>query len=226
MATDPVCYDEENNSVALCETESNSSSDTSASLTPSSRKSVCFQHVEIKEYNITLGDHPSVTQGPPVTIEWDPVRSHIFTVDDYENGFTEDARRRGQELRMPVNVRKSLLSSFHSEKEMLQARLEARKVQSQRKMSKAMEDMEAVTSVVQSATRKYKKWMRKRLGVEPEPAEVWIKAYKDATAKERQFLQPQRAKSWHACENMEVSTSNTSKHTSQRKSMSMAPIKL
>ena len=41
----------------------------SSDLIPSSRKSVQFSTVEIREYPIILGDNPC-TSGPPITIDW------------------------------------------------------------------------------------------------------------------------------------------------------------
>ena len=178
---------EEDPSLALCETESSSSESETSSTTstnnddsPSSlRKTVTFQNVEIKEYDMVrvvlcgdshftvsnegfdlcekfdpfpdtciffsqqiLGDHPATTIGPSITIEWNPVRTHVLSVDDYESAFDE-GKRRGQELRMPESVRKALLAGFHSEHEMRKSRSEVRKIQAQRNMSRAMEEMEA-----------------------------------------------------------------------------------
>lgn len=79
---------------------------------------------------------------------------------------------------MPESVRKGLLRGLHSESEMRKSRSEVRRVQSQRNMTRAMEEIEHVTSLIESAGRKYKKWMRRRRGVEPEPAEAWVQLYK------------------------------------------------
>ena len=175
---------DEDLSVALCETDSNSSSEeseASAPVSPNNRKSVTFQNVEIQEYNVMLGDHPCAVIGPAITIEWDPVRSHVFTLDDYERGWDELVpRRRGLELRMPDDVRRGLLSKYHSERELLQARTEARRIQAQRSMTIATEELDSIKVVFESLGRKYKRWMRRRKGVEPEPAEVWVKQYKQA----------------------------------------------
>ena len=123
----------------------------------------------------------------------DRVRSaDVLSIDDYESAF-DDGRRRGQELRMPQDVRKGLLRAFTTEAEMIQARTEARKIQSQRNMSRALEDFEKITNLFEAASRKYKKWQRRRKGAQPEPAEVWVQHYK--ASKQGPSL---RSNSWHA----------------------------
>lgn len=163
-----------------------SSSATSSPSTP--RKSVTFQNIEIREYETMLGDHPC-SVGLPLTIEWSPVRLHILSVDEYESAFEDGGKRRGQELRMPESIRKGLLERFHTEEEIKHARNEIRKIKAQRNMSRAMEELETLTTVFQSCQRKYKRWQDKRKGVEPEPAEAWMKEYlkasKDASLQSR-----------------------------------------
>lgn len=141
-----------------------------------------------------------------MTIEWKPVRSHVLTVDDYESAFDDNSRRRGQELRMPQSVRKGLLRRFHSEEEMKRSRSEVRKIQSQRNMTRAMEELETVSSLIESAGRKYKKWMRRRRGVEPEPAEAWVQQYKQQykEGKKDAPYAGRRAVSWHASDAHEL----------------------
>eukprot|EP00977_Amphora_coffeiformis_P015261 scaffold4484_cov170-Amphora_coffeaeformis.AAC.1 len=175
------------------DTESISSDSSASSSGVASRKSVTFQNIEIKQYNMVLGDHPSVSTGPAITIEWDPISRHVLSIDEYESAFEDGGKRRGQELRMPESMRKDLLAAFHSEEEMKLARLEVRRVQSQRNMSRAMEEFETLTSVLQSAGRKYKKWQNKRKGAQPEPAEAWLKQYAKSS---KEAPSRSRAKSW------------------------------
>lgn len=162
---------------------------------PSLRKSVSFQTIEIKEYNIVLGDHPSVTIGPPITIEWKPVSSQILTVDEYEDAF-QGERRRGQELRLPESIRKSFLTGHHSEEEIARARKQVRKVQAQRNMTHAMSDFDGMVGLLQSAERKYKKWIKRRNGAELEPAEVWMQQYHQKSAS-KNVVALRRPVSWH-----------------------------
>lgn len=43
-----------------------------------------FGSVNIREYEMILGDNPSVTHGPPVTLNWVPVAESTLPVDGYE----------------------------------------------------------------------------------------------------------------------------------------------
>ena len=45
---------------------------------------VTFQHVEIRDYPIILGNNPSTDYGPPIEIDWKYQNVHIHTIDEYE----------------------------------------------------------------------------------------------------------------------------------------------
>lgn len=174
-----------------------SSSDFSSSHTDS-RRSVDFGNIEIQEYTMMLGDHPGVSEGTPITIDWKPVASHLFSVDDYENGFQGD-RRRGQELRLPACIRKHILDGSCTKEEMEQTRRVVKQIQQQRHMTRCTEEFDAVTAIFQSVGRKYKNWRRQRKGIELEPAEIWIKDYKEQQQKNGQVTGKSihRSVSWH-----------------------------
>jgi hypothetical protein len=53
-------------------------------LTTTSTKSVSFGHVEIHSHAIVLGDNPSVSCGPPLTMKWKAFDNQTLTLDDYE----------------------------------------------------------------------------------------------------------------------------------------------
>lgn len=178
-------------------------------LTSSTRKSVSFRDIHINEYNMMLGDHPSVSAGAPLTIEWKPVASHRLSLDDYESAF-QGERRRGQELRLPASIRKNILEGFVSEEEIKKAKREVNKIQYQRNMTRALEELDSVTALFQSAGRKYKKWRRHRNGAELEPAERWIQEYKQNAAKQQQedggpfASSSRRVQSWHGTSSPEA----------------------
>jgi hypothetical protein len=65
-------------------------------------KGVCFAFVEIREYEMVLGDNPSVTNGPPISLGWAVESISIFTVDMYER--SKDPRAR-HELQVPAALR-------------------------------------------------------------------------------------------------------------------------
>eukprot|EP00814_Leptocylindrus_danicus_P021412 CAMPEP_0116020970 /NCGR_PEP_ID=MMETSP0321-20121206/10109_1 /TAXON_ID=163516 /ORGANISM="Leptocylindrus danicus var. danicus, Strain B650" /LENGTH=132 /DNA_ID=CAMNT_0003491753 /DNA_START=56 /DNA_END=451 /DNA_ORIENTATION=- len=67
------------------------------SLCKSAKKRVQFSVVEVREYSVELGDHPSCSKGPPLTLGWDYSMSTFVAVDDFVN-----SHRSSRELMMPV----------------------------------------------------------------------------------------------------------------------------
>jgi len=74
------------------------------------RKCVTFGTVQIGFHAIIMGDHPGVSQGPPITIEWENFDQLECSVDAYEMHRDERPRRgNDHELMIPVPSRYSLL---------------------------------------------------------------------------------------------------------------------
>lgn len=69
-------------------------------------KEVCFASVQVRQYPVILGDNPSCTSGPPVTLGWnyDTDSSLSCTVDEWESG-RNSTRRLREEIRVPSSVR-------------------------------------------------------------------------------------------------------------------------
>mmetsp|Transcript_17104 Transcript_17104/g.25780 ORF Transcript_17104/g.25780 Transcript_17104/m.25780 type:complete len:168 (+) Transcript_17104:269-772(+) len=77
---------------------------------PGSPKGVRFNCVEVREYPRILGDNPSVSAGPPITLDWkhDQRGSLSLPLDDWEKA-RENDRRTKQEIRVPDFVREEWL---------------------------------------------------------------------------------------------------------------------
>jgi len=73
------------------------------------KRNVSFSHLQIREYAITLGDNPSVSSGPPVTLDWsyDP-QEKTAPVEAFEA--VRGPRRPYAEMAMPRSVRTQLLT--------------------------------------------------------------------------------------------------------------------
>jgi len=65
--------------------------------------SVSFDTVEVREYPIILGDNPAVSQGPPLTIDWEHDNEDTFSLDEYET--TRPPRRVTVEMSIPPDMR-------------------------------------------------------------------------------------------------------------------------
>jgi hypothetical protein len=71
------------------------------------RFSVSFDRIKIREYERTLGDNPSCTSGPPISIGWTYLHSYDFPIDEYERNKTVRSKR---EFRLPAGHRADLLT--------------------------------------------------------------------------------------------------------------------
>lgn len=56
----------------------------SPSLHANNNKSVSWDSVQVRLHSRVLGDHPSVSSGPPLAISWDSHTSYTASVEDYE----------------------------------------------------------------------------------------------------------------------------------------------
>ena len=81
---------------------------TSTSTKPA-KKSVHFSDLEIRTYPVTLGDNPSVSSGPPLTLDWNYTTTHTFAVETYESQRPPASRRKLPEMALPQSLRIELL---------------------------------------------------------------------------------------------------------------------
>ncbi len=72
-----------------------------------SPKHVSFATIEIFEFPITLGDHPCVSMGPPLTIEWAPQRISTFELETFEE--YRPQRRHRRDLVIDPSTREDVL---------------------------------------------------------------------------------------------------------------------
>jgi hypothetical protein len=122
---------------------------------------------------VTLGEHPvGGTNGPALTIEWEPVDQYSLPIDALEG-----PRRRQSQLKLPAETRRAMLSQSHSAQEMDELMKESKMIQKQRAVSFALQDIEQMEMAWQSAVKRVKRWTRvdKNTGSE---AEDWLKEYK------------------------------------------------
>mmetsp|Transcript_16324 Transcript_16324/g.39057 ORF Transcript_16324/g.39057 Transcript_16324/m.39057 type:complete len:402 (+) Transcript_16324:302-1507(+) len=80
-------------------------------LNGSMKRNVSFSSLEVRHYNVTLGDAPT-TNGPAVSLDWeyDPSATTEFDLEEYEMYRTDEAPRRNRnEMIMPSSHRQYLL---------------------------------------------------------------------------------------------------------------------
>ncbi len=67
---------------------------------------VTFDSITIRDYPMTVGDNPSVSSGPPLTIEWDHMSEITLSLDSYEE--SKPAPRNGREMIVPRLAREQI----------------------------------------------------------------------------------------------------------------------
>jgi len=96
---------------------------------------VKFHSVEVREYPIIPGDHPSCHLGPPLTIGWkhNISSSRITPLEDFENLRIRQRCRHPQELMISSFERRNMLKKLgFSKREIGKASTQASKVRNQR----------------------------------------------------------------------------------------------
>jgi hypothetical protein len=106
--------------------------DPPTSNSPATGRNVSFSCLDIKEFPLTLGDHPSATSGPPVMLAAQPLCQRVISLDEYEQ--KRCPRRPRQQLKLSYRDRKGILEreqGFTTE-EVNQAWAQALKIRKQR----------------------------------------------------------------------------------------------
>jgi hypothetical protein len=95
------------------------------------QRSVSFHNIEIREYERTIGDHPCVRGGPPVSLGWRYAPdSIVFNLEEYEAGQIPRAK---EQMIMPRHLREHVLKDAGvSRREMAEATKIAFETQDQR----------------------------------------------------------------------------------------------
>lgn len=94
------------------------------------RYSVEFDKIEIREYERVVGDNPSCSKGPPVSIGWAYMEATKYAVNDYEN-LIKPPRRSKKEFHLAPDTRTQLLTKEWecSQEDIQKARREATYIQ-------------------------------------------------------------------------------------------------
>jgi len=124
------------------------------------KNSVSFSSVIVREYDQTIGDHPSVSYGPPISLDWNYEEQASVELDDYE--CLRGKRRSASQLMMSYWVRKDkLMYKFgYSEEEMKKAHKEAERAKLQRAVTKYFLPYSQVEDAITSGVRKAKRVIR------------------------------------------------------------------
>ena len=125
------------------------------------RRSIQFYAVEIREYEQTVGDNPSVSYGPPVSLDWNYAARQAVELDAYEAN--RGRRRTLRQMMLNYYHRTHLLAAClgYSESELQAAQKAAEKIKGQRSMTKATLAVSKLEEAWQSTKRKLGKGKKK-----------------------------------------------------------------
>jgi len=95
-------------------------------------RSVSFNSVHIREHRVTLGDHPSSANGPPIQLDWEAKTESTIDLDEFEED-RKHSRRKRRHLKMSFREREELLTtSGFTVDQLKNAWMEALKIRQQR----------------------------------------------------------------------------------------------
>lgn len=128
--------------------------------TPRIKRNVSFSNISMRNYPLTLGDNPSVSYGPPTTLDWEFEEAGELSLEDYENN--RAPRRRPREMVLNYYQRKAILEQNGcSEEEIKRGKRQAERAKRQRNTTKSMIQFMKVEDAVQSVGRKAKRAVQK-----------------------------------------------------------------
>ena len=117
---------------------------------------VKFQNIQIRNYDMTLGDNPSCNYGPPVALDWSYDEAGSIPLDDYEE--SRGTRRKFYQMHLNVIHRKRILERMDvTQDEMEYVMKEMKKIQKGRERTKMMLPFWKLEDAAESAKRKVKR---------------------------------------------------------------------
>ena len=70
---------------------------------------ISFGTVQVRQYNIMIGDNPSTRHGPSITYDWEYEEHESIPIDRYEHLRQSQRRTNEEDLFIPSNVRELIL---------------------------------------------------------------------------------------------------------------------
>jgi hypothetical protein len=139
-------------------TSLNEAEETSAQRRPS----VTFQNVCIRRYEQTVGDNPSVSYGPPISLDWGFQELNPVPVDDYEENRGD--RRPFKQMGLNYFQRMAILQNGfgHSEADLKEAMRKANSDKFKRAVTKYFLPVQVLEDAAESGVRKTKRYLQRR----------------------------------------------------------------
>jgi len=156
---------------------SNRSTESNNSSNNKTEPKVSFSNLEIRCYNVTIGDAPT-SNGPPVSLSWeyDPNATEGHQIDHYEHYRNKIAPRRDKkEMLLPSAIRQNKLMTEmgYSRGEIREATEEAKRCAKQREKTVKRLGLQPVEEALEKIQRFFSFGKRNR---QREMESVWIAA--------------------------------------------------
>eukprot|EP00980_Cylindrotheca_fusiformis_P028178 scaffold22585_cov149-Cylindrotheca_fusiformis.AAC.8 len=137
------------------------SSSCSSSLPSSSGLKVSWGIVQIRSYSQTVGDNPSVSYGPPISLDWEYEAHEDMPLDDYE--LNRGKRRTLRQMVLSYYHRKNILSWQYgfTESQLKQAKKQAERAKLKRSLTRSLLPVMHAEAAVESVKRKAKRLLSK-----------------------------------------------------------------
>lgn len=95
-------------STSSTSSSANHSHESNQSILSSDKFNVSYSNITIRDYPIIPGDNPTVSSGPPITIDWNYITEVSTDINTFES-IRHNKRRLQSEMKMPDTIRLSLL---------------------------------------------------------------------------------------------------------------------
>lgn len=152
------------------------------------KKNVSFDKISIRGHPITLGDNPSVSQGPPVSLGWydeETCDTTTLPLEEYEEQRPD--RRSKNNIVLSRNMRESLLRDIGgaTRTEMAKATREANRVKKERlqTVTRIQKGGDQQQLAMEMAKRKVQRLVGAKKSFKEENEELWKQAARVAGAK-------------------------------------------
>ena len=126
------------------------------------KRSISFSNLQVREYDLTIGDNPSVSYGPPVQLSWQYSEHNARSLEEYENEKQLDLSRGRRNSRVE-NIswvkREALLKRQGFSQDDIDTRMkEVNKVKQGRSVTRALVVTGRTEEALESAGRKLKRF--------------------------------------------------------------------
>ena len=124
---------------------------------------VKFSSVKIREYPMIPGDNPSVSNGPPLTMDWTASKTFSVAIDRFED-FCKENRQCSLQMAMPAQLRTALLLQAGYTPEVISlATIDADSIRQQRLQTNTSLSLDAAEERIESKEDRYRRHNKNKL---------------------------------------------------------------